>query len=115
MTVLVLSSLPGQAQTPASAAQNNTGVLQAPPVQTTVTVSEKVLSETPASLVVLGQEQLSQTPGVNLDDRLRQVPGFSLFRRSSSLVANPTTQGVSLRATGPRERVARSCFGTASR
>lgn len=32
--------------------------------------------------------------------RLRQVPGFSLFRRSSSVVAKPTTQGVSLRAIG---------------
>lgn len=28
------------------------------------------------------------------------VPGFSLFRRSSSLVAQPTTQGVSLRGIG---------------
>ena len=37
---------------------------------------------------------------MNLDDRLRMVPGFSLFRRSSSLTANPTTQGVSLRAIG---------------
>jgi outer membrane cobalamin receptor len=39
-------------------------------------------------------------PGVNLDDRLRLVAGFSLFRRSSSVVANPTTQGVSLRGLG---------------
>jgi len=37
---------------------------------------------------------------VNLDDRLREAPGFSLFRRSSSLVAHPTTQGVSLRGLG---------------
>jgi outer membrane cobalamin receptor len=51
-------------------------------------------------MVVLDQKQTSELPGVNLDDRLRQVPGFSLFRRSSSIVANPTTQGVSLRATG---------------
>ena len=28
------------------------------------------------------------------------MPGFSLFRRNSSLVAHPTTQGVSLRGTG---------------
>ena len=28
------------------------------------------------------------------------MPGFSLFRRSSSLVANPTTQGVTLRGLG---------------
>ena len=32
-----------------------------------------------------------------LDDQLRSVPGFSLFRRTSSRVANPTTQGVTLR------------------
>jgi hypothetical protein len=31
---------------------------------------------------------------------LRDVPGFSLFKRSSSLVANPTTQGISLRGIG---------------
>ena len=39
-------------------------------------------------------------PGVNLDDRLRDVPGFSLFRRSSSLASHPTTQGISLRGIG---------------
>jgi vitamin B12 transporter len=32
-----------------------------------------------------------------LDDALATAPGFSLFRRTSSLGANPTTQGVSLR------------------
>ena len=32
-----------------------------------------------------------------LDEALSEVPGFSLFRRTSSLGANPTTQGVSLR------------------
>jgi outer membrane receptor protein involved in Fe transport len=32
-----------------------------------------------------------------LDEALSSVPGFSLFRRTSSLGANPTTQGVSLR------------------
>jgi vitamin B12 transporter len=35
--------------------------------------------------------------GDRLDDALTSVPGFSLFRRTSSLGANPTTQGVSLR------------------
>ncbi len=32
-----------------------------------------------------------------LDEALGSAPGFSLFRRTSSLGANPTTQGVSLR------------------
>ena len=43
---------------------------------------------------------LDLTPETNLDDRLRDVPGFTLFRRASSVVANPTTQGVSLRGIG---------------
>ena len=71
-----------------------------PPLRTTVTVTGTLSAETPAAIAVLDQEQIQQIPGINLDDRLRQLPGFSLFRRSSSVVANPTTQGVSLRATG---------------
>jgi len=35
------------------------------------------------------------------DEFLRQVPGFSLFRRSPSTTSHPTSQGVSLRGTGP--------------
>ena len=52
---------------------------------------------TPASATVLGREALATAASMMLDDQLRQVPGFSLFRRSSSRVANPTTQGVTLR------------------
>jgi len=70
------------------------------PLKTTITVNDTLSSESPASITVLGQEQIQIIPGVNLDDRLRQIPGFSLFRRTSGVVANPTTQGVSLRATG---------------
>ncbi len=65
-----------------------------------MTVNATLSSEVPASIVVLDQQRLQSIPGVEMDDRLRQVPGFSLFRRTSSLVANPTTQGVSLRGTG---------------
>jgi outer membrane receptor protein involved in Fe transport len=36
-----------------------------------------------------------------LDEALATAPGFSLFRRTSSLAANPTTQGVSLRGFAP--------------
>ncbi|GAA0611545.1 TonB-dependent receptor [Brevundimonas kwangchunensis] len=36
-----------------------------------------------------------------LDEALAQVPAVSLFRRTSSLSANPTTQGISLRAIAP--------------
>ena len=36
-----------------------------------------------------------------LDQALEQVPGLSLFRRTTSVSANPTTQGVSLRSIAP--------------
>jgi len=70
------------------------------PVKTSITVVEKISAETPANVTVLDSIALQQSPGTNLDDRLRDVPGFSLFRRSSSLAANPTTQGISLRGIG---------------
>ena len=50
---------------------------------------------------VVTRVDLRLTAAQTLDDALRQIPGFSLFRRSSSLVANPTSQGVSLRGIGP--------------
>jgi outer membrane cobalamin receptor len=71
-----------------------------PPLKTTVTVNSVVTSEVPTSITVLSGQQLKLIPGIEMDDRMRQIPGFSLFRRTSGLVANPTTQGVSLRATG---------------
>lgn len=51
----------------------------------------------PASVSVLTSSQLANAPAGALDDVLRGTPGFSLFRRTSSRVANPTTQGVTLR------------------
>lgn len=53
-----------------------------------------------SSVRVMTGEQLQQSADVSLDDRLRQIPGFELYRRSSSLVSNPTNQGVSLRGLG---------------
>jgi outer membrane cobalamin receptor len=63
-------------------------------------VVEKITTDTPANVSDITSKDLELTPGVNIDDRLREVPGFSLFRRTSSVVANPTTQGVSLRGIG---------------
>ena len=71
------------------------------PVVVTATRTEQRLGEAPASVTVLTREDVRQTAAQSLDDLLRQVPGFSLFRRSSSLVSHPTTQGVSLRGIGP--------------
>ena len=59
------------------------------------------MADVPASINVVTNEQIEQSPAVVADDVLRQVPTFSLFRRTSSLAANPTAQGVSLRGIGP--------------
>ena len=50
-----------------------------------------------SSVTSLDRTSIATAPALRLDDQLRSVPGFSLFRRTSSAVANPTTQGVTLR------------------
>ncbi|HXU39019.1 MAG TPA: TonB-dependent receptor [Blastocatellia bacterium] len=59
------------------------------------------VSDTAASIVVVSAEELATTAALTVDDALRQVPGFSLLRRSGSRTANPTSQGVSFRGVGP--------------
>jgi outer membrane receptor protein involved in Fe transport len=70
--------------------------------QITVTAArtETRVSDTAASVAVVSAEDLATTAALTIDDALRQVPGFSLFRRSGSRTANPTSQGVSLRGVG---------------
>lgn len=70
-------------------------------VTVTPTRTAQRLGDTPASVSVLSTEQIRQSPAVIADDVLRQIPTFSLFRRTSAIAANPTAQGVSLRGIGP--------------
>ena len=46
-------------------------------------------------------EELSTQALTTIDDLLDDAPAFSLYRRNSSTVAHPGTQGVSLRNIGP--------------
>ena len=77
-------------------------LLEHPLESVTVTAYRSPLAsgDSPSSTRLLTTQQLRQAAGISLDDKLRQVPGFELFRRTSSLVANPTTEGVSLRGLG---------------
>lgn len=70
-------------------------------VVVTASGDEQRIVDAVAPTTVLTREELERAPDLTLDDRLRQVPGFGLLRRSSSLTAHPTTQGVSLRGLGP--------------
>ncbi len=94
------ASAPPQAQT-----QTQTQTQATPAVATTtvtVTAYRTPLSdlESPATTRLLSARILSTAAAVTLDGQVRQIPGLELFRRSSSLVANPTSQGVSLRGLG---------------
>jgi outer membrane receptor protein involved in Fe transport len=70
--------------------------------QITVTAYRAPLGEleSPATTRQLSQQALEQSPAVTLDGKLRALPGVETFRRSPSLVANPSSQGISLRGLG---------------
>lgn len=84
-------------------------MLQDTPPAPSVTVVDEVIvtaarlppaaGEAAFSVIRLGEEALSTA--TRLDEALATVPAVSLFRRTSSLAANPTTQGISLRAIAP--------------
>ncbi|MFI4934291.1 MAG: TonB-dependent receptor [Caulobacterales bacterium] len=74
-----------------------------PPQTSAVVVTAARLPPPPGdqvfSIVILTPETLRTRE--RLDEALEQTPGLSLFRRTTSLAANPTTQGISLRAFAP--------------
>jgi iron complex outermembrane recepter protein len=70
-------------------------------VVVSATRSEQRVVDVPASVSVVTATQIEQSPAVVADDVLRQIPTFSLFRRTSSIASHPTAQGVSLRGVGP--------------
>lgn len=107
-TIVVTAKGFQKLQQPWSAAVGATAELQL--AMSPATVSQQVvvtaartqtpLGETPISVTQLTQKDLQATPALTLNDKLRQIPGFSLFRRSSSRIANPGTMGASLRGLG---------------
>lgn len=54
-----------------------------------------------AAFSVVRLDGLALDRSTRLDEALASVPAVSLFRRTTSLSANPTTQGISLRAIAP--------------
>src|SRR5207253_9962131 len=58
------------------------------------------LAGAPASVMILSRQTIAICATPAVDETLRQVPGFTLFRRSGSRTANPTALGASLRGVG---------------
>src|SRR3990172_4469538 len=69
-------------------------------VNVTSTRSDAPRSDPNGTVTVLSSEVLLTSAPITIDDALKAVPGFTLFRRTSSRSANPTAQGVSLRGLG---------------
>ncbi len=78
--------------------------LTTPSVNEQVLVSaartEVRLADAPGSNILLSTADVAASPALRVDDVLREVPEFSLYRRSSSRTANASLQGVSLRGLG---------------
>lgn len=75
--------------------------LTLPTLIVSATRTAEPVAQVPFSVATFSGDQLRANPALTPDGALRSVPGFSLFRRSDSLSANPTAQGVSLRGLGP--------------
>ena len=77
-------------------------VLEPSAVGAIVTVSgvDTTIPDSPDSVLAIQRDDLRNPGAASVDESLRQIPGFTLFRRTSSRTANPTSQGVSLRGVG---------------
>ena len=53
-----------------------------------------------STVTVISSNELLSSGPATIDDALKAIPGFTLFRRTSSRNSNPTSQGVALRGVG---------------
>ena len=76
----------------------------AQPPDNVIVVTGRGLGDAPGeavySAVIIDRDRLASSPSNRLEEVLREVPGFQLFRRSDARTANPTSQGATLRALG---------------
>ncbi len=63
----------------------------------TATRGPRPLRNVPSAVTVLPRAEVERSPTKTTDELLVNVPAFGLFRRSSSMAADPTSQGVNLR------------------
>jgi len=103
----IVVSAPGfaQATRPVSASGESIQVTLQPAaffeaVNVTSSRGDAPRADPTVTMTVVPSSELLTTGAVTLDDALKMVPGFTLFRRTSSRTANPTAQGVALRGIG---------------
>jgi len=91
----------------AATAQEDTSKREVSLEPVVVTATRTALSPEgpPASATVLDEHEVRTSADIVVDDILKTIPGFSLYRRSNSMVTPPDldteAQGVTLRNVGP--------------
>jgi outer membrane receptor protein involved in Fe transport len=65
------------------------------------TRTPRAAASLPTTVTVVRRDDLARSASPTLDGALRQVPSLATFRRSTSLAADPSSQGLSLRGIGP--------------
>nr|WP_228531147.1 MULTISPECIES: TonB-dependent receptor [Myxococcaceae] len=88
----------GEGEDPASASPD-----AEPSLGTTVTATRlpRPARDVPGTVTVLPREELERSPTLTTDALLRTLPSVATFRRNSSLVSDPSAQGLNLRGVGP--------------
>lgn len=95
--VLVLAGgLPARAADPGPPGEEGLGE----ELVVTATRTARPLKDVPAAVTVLPRAELERSPTKTTDELLRSVPSFGMFRRSSSLAADPSATGATLRGVG---------------
>jgi outer membrane receptor protein involved in Fe transport len=69
-------------------------------VNVTSSRAETPRADPTSTMTVFSSDVLETSAALSLDDALKLVPGFTLFRRTTSRVSNPTSHGITLRGLG---------------
>ncbi len=67
----------------------------------TATRASRAPQHASASVSLLASDQIANHPTLTADALIRSLPSAATFRRSASLVADPSSQGLNLRGIGP--------------
>lgn len=98
LLVLLLTGV-AAAEPPAAAGETEPTTPQGTVV--TATRLPRPVRDVPATVIVLPRAEIDRSPSLTQDGLLRTVPSAATFRRTASLVSDPTAQGLNLRGLAP--------------
>lgn len=106
LVVPMLAGLAWAEPPPAPAPAEAPAKAEAEPVapQGTVVTATRLprpVRDVPATVIVLPRAEIDRSPALTQDSLLRTVPSAATFRRTTSLVSDPTAQGLNLRGLAP--------------